>query len=332
MNGDLQEVAGVVVVSRSPASVTAHWRMFMSRIGISRKPLVVLVVLALAVTMAWVGVKSRANAASSTPVVFVGTGENFPDALGAGPAAALLGGPILLVSRDAIPGETANELRRLSPDTIYVVGGPAAVSDTVFEALTAYAPTVQRLSGSNRYATAAAVSAAVFPVSPLQGPEGPEGSPGPQGPQGDPGPKGPPGADGATHNPAAIAPSTVVDLVEVGPGERVTLLDRTFDTSNGVVLCSATMSVEINHVYGKNSYVLIRINDWAGRGVSINIDPETPTGRYRYPASVHDTEQASGPTRCLVEADTASINGGTVRIIAANLVAVNTPEYLSTIP
>jgi hypothetical protein len=115
--------------------------------------------------VAWVGVAQRVSAASSTPVVYVATGENFPDALGAASAAAVQGGPVLLVTKTAIPAETKAELTRLSPDVIYVSGGTAVVSDNVFNQLKAYAPTVTRVAGTNRYATAVEVSKSAFPAT-----------------------------------------------------------------------------------------------------------------------------------------------------------------------
>jgi len=107
----------------------------------------------------------RASAASSTPVVYVATGENFPDALGAASAAAVRGGPVLLVQKNAIPAETAAELTRLHPDVIVVAGGTAVVSDAVVTQLQAYAPSVVRAAGANRYATAVEVSKSAFPAT-----------------------------------------------------------------------------------------------------------------------------------------------------------------------
>jgi hypothetical protein len=72
---------------------------------------------------------------------------------------------VLLVREGSIPSETAAELSRLSPDVIFVVGGTAVITDSVVSQLGAYASTVTRVAGPNRYATAAAVSAAVFPVT-----------------------------------------------------------------------------------------------------------------------------------------------------------------------
>ena len=98
------------------------------------------------------------------PVAFVATGASYPDALSGGAAAAMLGGPMLLTRRDALPAATADELRRLSPRQIVILGGSAAVSSSVEAALRGYGP-VTRLAGVDRYATAAAVTQRYFATS-----------------------------------------------------------------------------------------------------------------------------------------------------------------------
>lgn len=101
---------------------------------------------------------------SGAPVAYVATGEAFPDALAAGAAGACNRGPVLLVTRDAVPAPTARELARLRPGRIVVVGGEAAVSAAVARALAAYTPgPVTRVSGPDRYATALALAEAEFP-------------------------------------------------------------------------------------------------------------------------------------------------------------------------
>lgn len=100
---------------------------------------------------------------STAGVVYVATGQNFPDALGGGPAAAAEGAPILLVEKGSIPTTTGIELDRLSPSRIVVLGGTGVISDGVVAALRTYTPTVDRVAGLDRYATAAAVSAYAFP-------------------------------------------------------------------------------------------------------------------------------------------------------------------------
>lgn len=105
---------------------------------------------------------SSAIAATSftAPVeaVFIATGADYPDALAAGPAASRFGGPVLLVKSDNIPSSVRTQLTRLKPQTIYVLGGKDVVSGGVFEGLKAYAGSVERLNGQNRYATAVEVS------------------------------------------------------------------------------------------------------------------------------------------------------------------------------
>jgi putative cell wall-binding protein len=67
--------------------------------------------------------------------VFVATGGNYPDALAGSAAAARLGAPVLLVTSDAVPGSVVAELARLSPRSIVVLGGTAAVGEPVLAAL-----------------------------------------------------------------------------------------------------------------------------------------------------------------------------------------------------
>lgn len=98
------------------------------------------------------------------PTVHIATGVAFPDALAAGPAAAFMGGPVLLVEPGRIPEATRSELQRLDADEIVVLGGASAVSDAVKDELGQFTDgPVARIAGSDRFATAAATSAATFP-------------------------------------------------------------------------------------------------------------------------------------------------------------------------
>ena len=106
---------------------------------------------------------SKAFFGKGVPVAFVATGADFPDALAAGPAAAKLGGPLLLVKRGEIPAPTLTELKRLKPDRIVVLGGKGAVSSSVKAALVPLTTgNVGRIAGADRYETAASVSEAFF--------------------------------------------------------------------------------------------------------------------------------------------------------------------------
>lgn len=103
---------------------------------------------------------SQATFKAPQDFVFIASGESYADALSAGPAAAAAKAPILLVQRTEAPQVVLDELTRLKPKRIAVVGGAAAVSQSVMDALAAYAPKgqTQRIWGANRYATAAKVS------------------------------------------------------------------------------------------------------------------------------------------------------------------------------
>ncbi|HET8586679.1 MAG TPA: cell wall-binding repeat-containing protein, partial [Candidatus Limnocylindria bacterium] len=105
---------------------------------------------------------SAATFQPGIPVVYLATGLNFPDALGGGAAAARGGGTVLLVSTASIPSSTAAELSRLRPARIVILGSSGVVSDTVLTVARAYAPSVSRLAGRDRYATAVAISQATF--------------------------------------------------------------------------------------------------------------------------------------------------------------------------
>lgn len=94
--------------------------------------------------------------------VYIATGDNFPDALGAAPAAALRSAPLLLVEPGAIPAGVQAELARLSPHQIVVAGGPASVSPDVLAQLGAYAPSVTRISGPDRYEVSRSVTRDAF--------------------------------------------------------------------------------------------------------------------------------------------------------------------------
>lgn len=90
-------------------------------------------------------------------VVYVASGRNYPDALAGAAAAGKENASLLLVS-DSISDAVAEELQRLDPAKIVVLGGKDAVSNTVAGQLTEYAVATTRLSGLDRYSTAVEIS------------------------------------------------------------------------------------------------------------------------------------------------------------------------------
>jgi len=97
--------------------------------------------------------------------VYLAVGTNYPDAIAAGPLAASDNAPILLVTATTLPTQTRDELIRLSPATVVILGGTAAISNDVKTAVEAAVSgvNVQRIGGTNRYDTARLISEAAFP-------------------------------------------------------------------------------------------------------------------------------------------------------------------------
>ena len=83
--------------------------------------------------------------------------RGWPDAVSASGFAARTGRPILLVERDRLPDATAATANDLGVDKAIIVGGTAAVSETVQGQL-ADLMEVDRIFGSGRYATSAMVA------------------------------------------------------------------------------------------------------------------------------------------------------------------------------
>ncbi|SDZ41458.1 cell wall-binding repeat-containing protein [Herbiconiux ginsengi] len=88
---------------------------------------------------------------SNVPTLYIASGEKYPDALSAGPAAAHQSGALLLVTRDGIPTVTRDAITELAPQKIVVVGGTATISDAVYTQLAAVQPNIVRLAGADRY-------------------------------------------------------------------------------------------------------------------------------------------------------------------------------------
>ena len=105
---------------------------------------------------------SSAFEGSAFAPVYLATGENFPDALAAGAAAAGEQGRVLLTGRYTVPKDTLDELVRLDADYVYIVGGTASVSTAVETELERLGYWVLRLDGEDRYATAVTVAETVY--------------------------------------------------------------------------------------------------------------------------------------------------------------------------
>lgn len=91
---------------------------------------------------------------SASDKVILASGANYPDALSASALAGVHDAPIILTDPTELSSKAAATIKQLSPSTIYVVGGPSAVSDEVLQAANNICGSnTIRLYGSTRYET-----------------------------------------------------------------------------------------------------------------------------------------------------------------------------------
>jgi putative cell wall-binding protein len=98
------------------------------------------------------------------PIAYLASGATFPDALSAGPSAAEGHGVVLTTDPTTLPAATADELQRLQPGSVVIVGGANAISDTVAASvakITGSTPT--RVQGADRYETSRILALQAFP-------------------------------------------------------------------------------------------------------------------------------------------------------------------------
>jgi putative cell wall-binding protein len=84
--------------------------------------------------------------------------EDYPDALAGAALAGTLTGPVLLTDPVRLPARTRQTLEDLGVERVLLLGGSAAVADTVEAELVAHGYDTERVAGANRYATAAAIA------------------------------------------------------------------------------------------------------------------------------------------------------------------------------
>lgn len=91
---------------------------------------------------------------SASDKVILASGANYPDALSASALAGVHDAPIILTDPTELSSKAAATIKQLGPSTIYVVGGPSAVSDEVLQAANNLCgSSTIRLYGSTRYET-----------------------------------------------------------------------------------------------------------------------------------------------------------------------------------
>jgi putative cell wall-binding protein len=80
---------------------------------------------------------SKASFDAGVPVAYIANGANFPDALSGAPVAGIQGGPVLLTPASALPQAVVDELQRLRPERIVILGGTGSVGSVVQQQLDA---------------------------------------------------------------------------------------------------------------------------------------------------------------------------------------------------
>jgi putative cell wall-binding protein/peptidoglycan/xylan/chitin deacetylase (PgdA/CDA1 family) len=93
--------------------------------------------------------------------VYVANGLNYPDALAAAPAAAQFNSPLLLTAPTSLPAVVRDEIDRLNPGLIVIVGGTTNVSNAIQAQLALLGP-VQRIAGADRFETSRLIAANAF--------------------------------------------------------------------------------------------------------------------------------------------------------------------------
>jgi putative cell wall-binding protein len=84
------------------------------------------------------------------------SGEDFPDALCAAPLAKKYNAPVLLVRKNSVSSNVMQELKRLSPEKVTIIGKEGAVSSQVEKDIkknVSSIKTVERIGGQDRYQT-----------------------------------------------------------------------------------------------------------------------------------------------------------------------------------
>ncbi len=101
---------------------------------------------------------------SQAPVVYIASGQQPADALSGGAAAAHDDAPLLLSTDRNMPATTQQELARLQPKKVILLGGERRIPASAVNDVRRNVPgaTVTRLAGTDRYKTSALVSGETF--------------------------------------------------------------------------------------------------------------------------------------------------------------------------
>ncbi len=105
------------------------------------------------------------NLPADVDTAYLVSGQKFPDALSAAPAAAQPGSALLLTPADGLADSVARELQRLDPTHVILIGGPTTLSPTVDADVRRSLPgsSVTRIAGADRWETSVLIAEHAFP-------------------------------------------------------------------------------------------------------------------------------------------------------------------------
>jgi putative cell wall-binding protein len=96
----------------------------------------------------------------SSKYVIIAQGENFPDALCSVPLAKKYNAPILLTKQNELSKETYEELKRLNPSNIIIIGGKGSISEAQEKYIKDNFKNIslERIGGKDRYETSVKIA------------------------------------------------------------------------------------------------------------------------------------------------------------------------------
>jgi len=114
---------------------------------------------------------AQASTTANNANIILVSGVNYPDGLASAGLSGAAAAPILLTEPGSLPAVTSNAMAIIfgsaTTKTVHIIGGESAVSAGVAAQITALGYTVNRVSGTDRYETAAAMATLQASLAPV---------------------------------------------------------------------------------------------------------------------------------------------------------------------
>lgn len=94
----------------------------------------------------------------SSSIVILTRDDILADAMAAVPLSKKLDAPILMTSSSSLDSEVLSKIQELGASQVFIIGGAEAISKEIEASLSSSGLTISRLSGKNRYDTAAQIA------------------------------------------------------------------------------------------------------------------------------------------------------------------------------